>query len=338
MLRNHLSSLFVCWVLVFGAGSATAASSSGVIEKAKAEGELSFYTSMNIGESKPLLDAFEQKYPFIKAKLTRVGGTAIATRMLTEARAGRHLWDVSAPTLLYAREVMKKGLVAPYASPERRYYRKEFKDKKNLWTGIVLNTSVMVYNTQMLKPSEYPRNYNDLLKPRFKGGRISMDTELYLWFAGQLRIRGKEKGMAFMRKLKAQDPVFRRGRTAQAQAVIAGEMLVAVEVYGHRAQAFKGAGAPLDWVAVEPVLTLPLAIMLNKRARHPNAARLFIDFALSKGGQELLRDKGRIPARSDVTINPPELLKKDWRIEVIGLEENLTELVKRYSTTFGLAK
>ncbi len=314
------------------------AASSGLIEKAKAEGEFSFYTSMNIGESKPLLDAFQKKYPFIETKLTRIGGTAFATRIITEARAGHHLWDVAGPTMLYGSEIIKRGMVAPYQSVERNFFRPKFKDKKNLWTSMVLNTSVMVYNTQLLKPSEYPKNYDDLLHPRFKGGKISMDTELYLWYAGQLRIRGREKGLEFMRKLKAQDPVFRRGRTAQAQAVIAGEMLVAVEVYGHRAQSFKSAGAPLDWVAVEPVLVLPLPVLLSKNARHPNAARLFIDFALSKNGQEMLRDKGRIPARSDVIINPPELMKKDWKVEIIGLNENLTKLVREYADLFELSK
>ena len=337
MLRIWLSVLLTSWALGFGVEEAMAASPE-LIKKAKAEGEISFYTSMNIGESKPLLDAFQKKYPFIEGKLTRIGGTAFATRVLTEARARRHLWDVAGPTLLYGIELMKKGLVAPYASKERKYYRKEFKDKKNLWTSVVLNTSVMVYNTQLLKPSEYPKSYDDLLHPRYKGGMISMDTELYLWYAGQLRIRGKEKGLDFMRKLKAQDPVFRRGRTSQAQAVIAGEMLVAVEVYGHRAQGFKSAGAPLDWVAIEPVLVLPLPVMLSKNAPHPNAARLFIDFALSKEGQRVVRDKGRIPARSDIKITPPELMKKDWKVEIIGLNEDLTKLVREYTKIFGLAK
>jgi len=89
------------------------AASSGLIEKAKAEGEFSFYTSMNIGESKPLLDAFQKKYPFIETKLTRIGGTAFATRIITEARAGHHLWDVAGPTMLYGSEIIKRGMVAP---------------------------------------------------------------------------------------------------------------------------------------------------------------------------------------------------------------------------------
>ncbi|MEK7228908.1 MAG: hypothetical protein AAB154_02575, partial [Candidatus Binatota bacterium] len=67
---------------------------------------------------------------------------------------------------------------------------------------------------------------------------------------GQLRVRGKEKGLEFMKKLKVQEPVFRRGRTAQAELVAAGEFAVTVEVYGHRAQEIKEKGAPINWVAV----------------------------------------------------------------------------------------
>lgn len=336
-------TLFVLFLAFAGCGkkeeqqtSSSPATEAELIEGAKQEGEFSYYTNLNVGESRPLLDAFEEKYPFIKAKLIRVGGTALAARILTEHRAGQNLWDAAGALLLYAQEILKVGLVAPYDSPERKFYRDEFKDKEGLWTAIVLNTSVMVYNTQTLKPEEYPKTYDDLLHPRFKGGKISMDTQLYEWFEGQLRIRGEEQGMEFMRKLAAQDPVFRRGRTAQAQAVIAGELPVAVEVYGHRAQEFKGAGAPLDWVAVEPVLIHPIGNLINKNAPHPNAARLFTDFVLSKEGQEKLRDEGRIPARSDVALDPPELLDKDWKVDIVGLESNIEEARKRYSEVFEL--
>ncbi len=100
-----------------------AAVSQDIIEKAKQEGQLSFYTNLNIGESKPWLDAFEKKYPFIKTQLIRVGGTAIASRIVTEAQAGRHLWDVAGPLMLYAKEVLKRSLVAAYQSAERKFFR-----------------------------------------------------------------------------------------------------------------------------------------------------------------------------------------------------------------------
>lgn len=305
------------------------------IEKAKQERALSFYTNLNIGESKPWLDAFEKKYPFIKTELVRVGGTAIASRVLTEAQTGRHLWDVAGPLMLYAKEILKKGLVAPYESAERKFFRAEFKDKEALWTALVLNNSAMMYNTKLVPPGMAPRSYDDLLQPFWKG-KISMDTELYEWFEGQLRVRGREKGLEFMRKLKSQEPVFRRGRTAQAELVAAGEFAVTVEVYAHRAQEIKEKGAPINWLAVEPVLIHPLVGLIAKNAPHPNAARLFMDFILSREGQTKVRDEGRIPARADVATQPAELMKREWKVEIVGLEENIAATRKLYAEIFGL--
>ncbi len=163
-----------------------------------------------------------------------------------------------------------------------------------------------------------------------------MDTELYEWFEGQLRIRGREKGLEFMRKLKAQEPVFRRGRTAQAELVAAGEFAVTVEVYAHRAQEMKDKGAPVNWIAVEPVLIHPLVGIIAKNAAHPNTARLFMDYILSKEGQAKVRDEGRVPARSDVPPIPPELMRKDWRVEIVGLGEEIADTRKLYAQVFGL--
>ncbi len=312
-----------------------AALSQDVIEKAKQEGQLSFYTNLNIGESKPWLDAFEKKYPFIKTQLIRIGGTAIASRIVTEAQAGRNLWDVAGPLMLYAKEILKRGLVAAYDSPERKVYRSEFKDKEGLWTALVLNNSTMMYNTKLVPAKQAPKSFDDLLLPFWKD-KISMDTELYEWFEGQLRVRGREKGLEFMKKLKAQNPVFRRGRTAQAELVAAGEFAVTVEVYAHRAQEMKEKGAPINWVAVEPVLIHPLVGIIAKNAAHPNTARLFMDYILSKEGQVKVRDEGRIPARSDVPPSPPELMRKDWRVEIVGLGEEIADARKVYAQVFGL--
>jgi iron(III) transport system substrate-binding protein len=306
-----------------------------IIEKAKQEGQLSFYTNLNIGESKPWLDAFEKKYPFIKTQLIRIGGTAIASRIVTEAQAGRHLWDVAGPLMLYAKEILKRGLVAAYDSPERKLYRSEFKDKEGLWTALVLNNSTMMYNTKLVPAKQAPKSFDDLLLPFWKD-KISMDTELYEWFEGQLRVRGREKGLEFMKKLKAQNPVFRRGRTAQAELVAAGEFAVTVEVYAHRAQEMKEKGAPVNWVVVEPVLIHPLVGIIAKNAAHPNVARLFMDYILSKEGQVKVRDEGRIPARSDVPPSPPELMRKDWRVEIVGLGEEIADARKVYAQVFGL--
>ncbi len=61
-----------------------------------------------------------------------------------------------------------------------------------------------------------------------------------------------------------------------------------------------------------------------------------MDFILSKEGQEKVRDEGRIPARSDVPTRPPELMKKEWKVEIVGLGETIADIRKQYAEIFGL--
>ena len=92
--------LQLCASFAFGA-------ESNMIDAAKKEGAMVFYTTMDIQNSKPLLDAFNKKYPFIKADLVRLGGTAMVSRILTEAQAGASQFDVAvgiSPSLTPMRE------------------------------------------------------------------------------------------------------------------------------------------------------------------------------------------------------------------------------------------
>ena len=93
--------------------SFVSAAEPSIIEGAKKEGALVFYTTMDIQNSKPLLDTFNKKYPFIRADLVRLGGTAMVSRILTEAQAGASKFDVAlgiSPSLTPMRE---RNLIGP---------------------------------------------------------------------------------------------------------------------------------------------------------------------------------------------------------------------------------
>src|SRR5207247_4466817 len=112
---------------------------------------------------------------------------------------------------------------------------------------------------------------------------------------------GKEKGLAYMKKLAGQNLQLRKGHTLLAQLVAAGEMAMAVGVYSNRVERMKNSGAPIDWVRFKgPTITAINAVSIAEKAPQPNAAKLFVDFVFWKDGQNLLRGLRRIPARSDV--------------------------------------
>ncbi len=332
MIQKYLLVVFMSLLgVAFSIGPALPQSQ---LEEAKKEGSLAFYTSLNIPEAKPLLDEFVKRYSFIKGDLVRLGGTSLITRILSEARAYRHVADVVLSRLSFIPTLQQAKLLAQYKSGELKGLREDFRDKEGYWAVATLNTSVFAYNTRMVKPQEVPKSYDDLLHPRWKD-KISMDTESFDWFETQLAIRGREKGLEFMKRLKAQNPTLRRGRTAQLELLAAGEFPVLLEAYSHRADKMKQKGAPVEWISIEPVTVVPFAVVIATKAPHPNASRLFVDFVLSREGQMVFKKIGRIPARTEVEPDPPELIK-GLKLHIIGTAGSLPGTIKLYNELFDI--
>src|SRR6266576_2215856 len=149
-LSPHFLSLVIFLFGPFVAASLHAQSlqQSALIEGAKKEAKLVWYTSMAIDTSKPLLDAFLKEYPFIKAELVRAGEEQLMTRVLSETRAGRWLFDAISTAAMGA--IVDRRLITPYVTPERDAFLSEFKDPQGYWTGVFVNNLVLCYNTKML--------------------------------------------------------------------------------------------------------------------------------------------------------------------------------------------
>jgi iron(III) transport system substrate-binding protein len=265
--------------------------------KAEAEGKLMFYASFNAADSKTLTDGFKQLYPKIDAVFYRTTDAALMERILTEARAGQNLWDVAMTTSFYGHNLKKRGLFASYDSPERKYYRDGYKDSGATWTSIYTNYAAFGYNTQGVPKGSVPKTHDDLLKPEWKG-QIGMDSKPYEWFGTMVKAMGDEKGLAYMREL-AKQVTLRAGRTLVAQLVAAGEFKGGLTAYSQTFEVLKPTSAPVDWIYLNPVFANIHPVGIAAKSPHPNAARLFMDFVLSKRGQELIRGMNRIPDRID---------------------------------------
>jgi iron(III) transport system substrate-binding protein len=191
----------------------------------------------------------------------------------------------------------KRGLFATYDSPERRFFKEGYKDPQGAWTSVYTNYAAFGYNTSTVPKGSIPQSYADLLKPEWKDN-IGMDSKAYEWFGTMLKSMGEEKGLAYMRELAKQTQL-RAGRTLIAQLVAAGEFKGALTAYSQTFEVLKPSGAPVDWVYLNPVFANIHPAGVSAKAPHPNAARVFIDFVLSKRGQEIVRKMNRIPDRTD---------------------------------------
>ena len=308
-----------------------------LIEGAKKEGEVVWYTTMTLDQSTEVINRFRKKYPFIKAaELFRTGGGPLLNKILTETRAGLHAWDVVVGRGEMLLPLKERKLLAAYVSPETKAIDKDLFDAKGFWTAYYINTYVLGYNTRLVKKEEVPKSYEALLDPKWKGGNISIDTEAFGMLQGLIRAWGKEKAVAYFKKLAAQNPVPKRGNTERVQLAVAGEYPLII-AYNQTIQRMTSRGAPIDWLALEPAAVQVNPVMLAAKAPHRNAGRLLIDFLLSKEGAEMLRGFQRIPVRRDVEPNPQRLFFGYERVlEHPEDYKNFDETVKLYLDIFKL--
>jgi iron(III) transport system substrate-binding protein len=289
-----------------------------LLEKAKEEGKLVAYLAMNAADAVTVQTTFEKKYPQIKVDLVRAGAPAMLQRTLTEYRGGKIFADVILGFGFIHYELSQHKLLAKYESSERQSYSAQFKDKEGLWTNVFPIVHTIAYHTKMTPPAELPTRYTDLLLPKWKS-KFGMNANNIMFLAAMTSHFGKAEGMDFLQKLAAQSPQVRGGGTLLVTLVAAGEFPIGFSINENNVETFKQKGAPIDWLRLADPLygeLVPIGVMAS--APHPSAARLFVDYVLSKEGQELFRNLGKVPARGDVA---PKINIDREKVRMITPEE-----------------
>jgi len=305
-----------------------------LLEKARTEGEVSFYSSLQAQQIEPFIQVFRKRYPFIKVNPYRVSGNRQIIKIQTEMNAGNHLFDVTNGSAEQAAAIKKIGAIDPYNSPQRDFFNVPNKDREGYFTSLYTIPIVLGYNTNLVKRAEAPRTYEDLLQPKWKGNMF-LDDEAYEWFAVLLKHMGREKGLQYMRNLAKQDLRMVRGRTAQSQLLSAGERPLAIALSGHTVLDLKARGAPIDHVILDPYFAQANKLMLARHAPHPHAAALFVDWSLSEEGQSIITTFGRVVARKGVKQRFPELVEKDsFLVDVEFIAPILDQSGKEFSQIF----
>lgn len=307
-------------------------SASALVEGAKKEGKMVFYTSVETEFARALTASFEAKYPFIKTDIFRSTHDKIFSRMNIERQTGTFAADVLSVGEFETYHMQKRGFLAPYKSPFAAPYPDGYKDPNGYWTDLYDNLIVTAYNTTRVKREEIPKRYEDLLHPRWKG-RMVLDRNEDRWFANMLYLMGEKKGLEFMQALAKQEIAIRSGRSLVTQLLSAGEFDLQIVAYWYRPYLMKKKGAPLDWVGFEPAIVALHPISVVDKAPHPNAARLFIDFALSDEGQKIFIQRGREPAKPGLKPEgyPSHLKVAPSRIQ---LAEKLQDYNRQYEALF----
>ena len=280
-----------------------------LLENAKKEGGLTLYTATNVRDTQEVVNGFTKHYPFLKLNFLSLGGPGVLNKITTEYRAGVNNADVVVLTGNNALELIDKKIVAVYRSPMIPFVRKGFVDEEGYWPGVYAIGYTIIYNTKRVGPKEVPKQYAELLNPRWKGNMI-MDAEAHDLLAGLIDLWGETRATQFLQQLvDAQKVRFaRQSHTFMTQLVAAGEYDLIVDGYVHNAVKLKSEGAPIDFVSLNPtIVRTPSVIAITARSSHPYAAALFVDYHLSKEASEIMvKNQGRWAPRKDVkwTVEP----------------------------------
>ena len=291
---------------------AARAADAALIEAAKKEGQIVWYTVQTIPQVvTPLVAAFEKKYG-VKVQYVRANSSEVVLRILNEAKAGKSLSDVFDGTGTTP-PLKREGLARKWLPDFTASWPKELVDPEGFWVATNSFVNTVGINTTMVKPADEPKTWDDLADPKWKGKMMwgsQTSPSAGPGFVGlMLKTRGEAKARELLDKLAKQSiagqPVAARQVLDQ---VIAGEYAIGLMIFNHHAVISAAQGAPVKWLPVGPAgITLNVA-SVARDAPHPNAAKLFLDFMVSEEGQVVFRDSDYLPANPKVPAKDPTLL------------------------------
>ena len=313
----------IAFIFAFCAAAPSFAQDAKQIEAAKKDGKLVVYGTMQSDIFELLQKAFHKRTG-IAVDYWRTSATKVMERALSEARAGKALFDLVMATEDTMRIMLKEGILAKYDSPMNRDFPKDAIDPdlgpraRNHIVGIV-------YNKSIINPADAPKTLEDLVKPQYRGRLVMADPTLHTttaqWLVNVHKLIGKEKADKFVRDLAAMKPTLVESFGPAAERVTSGEIPIAISyVYYVYLNGLKG--APLDYVRTGKFLGDASYLTLFHKAPHPNAAKAFIDFFLDEESMTTMAKAGEFVNRKGVFPPVPDADKIQF-VEMDDLGEKL---------------
>ena len=306
-----------------------------LVAKAQKERELIVYGTALAAQFDKFSEPFRRRYPFIKTQYSRSTGEALTTKISFEASAQQLSPDVVLINNYTHRIFMKKNIITPYLPPAAGNFPPGFIDKQGYWLGFYLVPYAITYNTMLVPKGSAPKSFDDLLNPKWKG-QISLEREEYLVTQSHLQYMGQAKGIEYFKRLARQDPILINGHSKQAVLLTAGEFPIIIYSDIARTEELKRKGAPIEWVRAEPHITVLVSAAITREARHPAAARLFMNYLAADEGQKevIAMDKPpALPKFQPEYLRGVKLYPADW-----ALSDTYEEYNKLYRDIFWTGK
>lgn len=312
-----------------------------LIEAAKKEGKVAFYTAMDLAFAQRLGKRFEETFPGISVRVERSGAERIFTRIGQEYGAGIHAVDVvNTADQAHCITWKRNQWLAPYMPEEvAQHYGKDYYDPDGLHVTTRILVSPLGYNTNLVKKDEAPRSFADLLDPKWVGKIVKGHPSYSGTIMNATFQIARDLGWDYLEKLAKQRVMQVQSATDTPKKISLGERAVMADGAGYLIIRFRDQGQPVEIVYPEegtPLATGPSAVF--KAAPNPNAARLFQNWMHSREGQQLIVDDACQYSAHSQTVDKKgvrplkdiKLMKEDPE----GVARSADEIKKRYAAIF----
>jgi len=312
-----------------------------LVEAAKKEGKVVFYTAVDVEAAEKVAAAFRQKYPGIEIQVERSGSERLFQRVGQEYGSNIANVDVintsdAAHYILWKRQ----GWLAPYVPEDVAKHYGDNADPDGLYATWRATLSPIAYNTKFVKPGEAPKSFADLLDPKWRGLIVKAHpgySGIILTATYQI---ARELGWEYFRKLAGQKVMQGQSAVEPPKKLAVGEKPVMADGNEYLMFTLKAAGSPVEIVYPAegtPFITSPAAVMA--RAPNPNAARVLQSFLFSRELQQLLVDVGGLRSVHRLTREPPGRTPLSeirlMRDDPAAVADQVHEIKANYARYFG---
>jgi iron(III) transport system substrate-binding protein len=314
-----------------------------LVEAAKKEGKVAYYTSIDLPMAEKIAKSFEAAYPGIAVRVERTGAERVFQRIGQEYGGRIYAVDVANSSDAAHFIVWKRdGWLAPFVSEDvAKHYPAEHKDPDGTFASFRVTFSAVGYNTNLVKAGEAPKSFADLLDPRWTGKIVKAHPA----YSGTIMTATfqlvRELGWGYIEKLARQKVMQVQSATDPPKKLALGERAVMADGGEYNLIQLKDAGQPVEIVyPAEGIPTVVGANAIFKNAPNPNAARLFQCYCFSPQCQQLISDLGGMrsmhPLVKERAGRKPLHEIKAMREDAAGVERMSEEIKARYSKLFGV--
>jgi iron(III) transport system substrate-binding protein len=261
----------------------------GWLDGAKKEGKLRIFSTFDPPQADALMRAFKERYPFIVIEYNRASHEDRAIRTLVAYKNKKSVTDILTGiggSFFMYREA--NALEDLRNLPNWKNNPTGTVDPEGLWAGMHNRYWCIAYNTKQIGKADVPKKWEDFLtNPKWRNGNLAIGNRPQLWVLQLWKAKGEKWAKDYLTKLfdEVKPQLRREGMNAMLELLAAGEFYGSIPSAEYRSYQKVLDGAPVSYTCPEPVPAAVSEMAILKGSPNANAARVFVNWFLSKEGQ-----------------------------------------------------